>query len=250
MAEIAGSTADVDGIDAVRMTWNVWPRSKVDASKCVVPISAAISPIRPSPEIPVLPYLPLRCRSCVSNLNPYSFVDYSAKIWICPFCFQRNHFPQHYAMISETNVPAELYPQYTTVEYAPPASDAAPPPPPVFLFVLDICIIEEEMGFVKSALRQAIGLLPDHALVGFISFGTQVHVHELGFADLSKVYVFRGSKDLTKDQILEQLGLVAGSRGPRGVQNGLNPNIIHRFLLPASDCEYTLNSVNHPISQL
>ncbi|XXG41471.1 hypothetical protein AAC387_Pa01g1921 [Persea americana] len=243
MAEMAGSTADVDGIDAVRMTWNVWPRSKVDASKCVVPISAAISPIRPSPEVPVLPYLPLRCRSCVSTLNPYSFVDYSAKIWICPFCFQRNHFPQHYAMISETNVPAELYPQYTTVEYAPPASDAAPPPPPVFLFVLDICIIEEEMGFVKSALRQAIGLLPDHALVGFISFGTQVHVHELGFADLSKVYVFRGTKDLTKDQILEQLGLVAGSRGPKGVQNGLSPNIIHRFLLPASDCEYTLNSL-------
>ncbi|RWR74634.1 zinc finger protein [Cinnamomum micranthum f. kanehirae] len=241
MAEMAAPT-DAEGIDAVRMTWNAWPRSKVEASKCVVPVAVAISPIRPSPEIPVLPYFPLRCKSCMCTLNPYSRVDFSAKIWICPFCFQRNHFPQHYAMISESNVPAELYPQYTTVEYALPSQSV--PPPPVFLFLLDICLIEEEMGFVKSALRQAVGLLPDHALVGFMSFGTQVHVHELGFSDLSRVYVFRGTKELTKEQILEQLGLSAGQRGPKGVQpvqNGMTPAIINRFLLPASDCEYTLN---------
>lgn len=73
-----------------------------------------------------------------------------------------------------------------------------------------------------------------------------MHVHELGFSDLSRVYVFRGTKELTKEQILEQLGLSAGQRGPKGVQpvqNGMTPAIINRFLLPASDCEYTLNLV-------
>lgn len=126
----------------------------------------------------------------------------------------------------------------------------------MFLFVLDTCIIEEELEFVRSALKQAIGLLPDKALVGFISFGTQVQVHELGYSDLSKVYVFRGTKEITKEQILDQLGLsVSAQRGATGytpksvqhVQNGVagvsNFSAIHRFLLPASDCEFTIDSL-------
>ncbi|RWW17249.1 hypothetical protein GW17_00018831, partial [Ensete ventricosum] len=171
------------------------------------------------------------------------------------------HFPPHYAGINETNVPGELYSQCTTVEYAPPPLDAAaPPPPPVFLFVLDTCLIEEELGYVKSAMRRAIGLLPDHALVGLITFGTQVHLHELGFADMSKIYVFRGTKEISKEQILDHLGLssagvrhgaVTGApRYTKGPQpNGLHPSTsVYRFLLPASDCDYTLNSVRYPIS--
>lgn len=44
-----------------------------------------------------------------------------------------------------------------------------------FFFVLYTCVVEEELGFVKLALSQAIGLLPDNVLVGLVSFGTQVH---------------------------------------------------------------------------
>ncbi|KAF6133982.1 hypothetical protein GIB67_040746 [Kingdonia uniflora] len=243
---MAEMVPDAEGIDGVRMTWNNWPKSKVEASKCVIPITASISPIRSHPEIPVLNYAPLRCKtqSCVCILNPYCRVDFAAKIWICPFCFQRNHFPHHYSTISETQFPAELFPQYTTVEYAAFGPESGPALPPVFLFVLDTCVIEEELGFVKSALQQAIVLLPEKALVGFISFGTQVQVHELGFADLSKVYIFRGNKDINKDQVLDQLGLsVSGQRGtyPKGVPNNLVAAGLSRFLLPASDCEYTLN---------
>lgn len=109
-------------------------------------------------------------------------------------------------------------------------------------------MIEEELGFVKSALKRAIGLLPDNALVGFVSFGTQVQVHELGFSDMSKVYVFRGTKEVSKEQVLEQLGLAIGARRvagayQKGVQNGFPNSGVTRFLLPASECEYTLNSV-------
>ncbi|XP_021731193.1 protein transport protein SEC23-like [Chenopodium quinoa] len=263
------AAADPEGIDGVRMSWNAWPRTKVEASKCVIPIAASIAPIRAHPEIPTLPYAPLRCKTCVAALNPFCRVDFAAKIWICPFCFQRNHFPPHYSGVSEHNVPAELYPQYTTIAYslssnpgdphAPQSNVAAVPP--VYLFVLDTCMIEEEMGFVKSALRRAIVSLPDNALVGFISYGTQVHVHELGFSDMNKVYIFRGSKEIAKDQVLDQLGLgpssrrgggpgPAGAAGPGGyprgqpvVQNGLPGPGVNRFLLPASDCEYTLNAL-------
>ncbi|XP_073225298.1 protein transport protein SEC23 E-like isoform X2 [Cicer arietinum] len=242
MSEIAST--DPEGVDGVRMTWNVWPRSKVEASKCVIPLAVTLYVIRPHPDIPRLPYAPLRCKTCSAALNPFARVDFTAKIWICPFCYQRNHFPPHYNAISETHLPGELYPQYTTVEYAIPHSDPNPPPSPVFLFLLDTCIIDEEIEFLKSALKRAIGLLPDNALVGFLSFGTQVQVHELGFSDMSKVYVFRGSKEISKDQILEQLGLASSASARRPMKGAPFPNSgVSRFLLPASEGEYTLNSL-------
>nr|GMD59927.1 protein transport protein SEC23-like [Ipomoea batatas] len=74
-------------------------------------------------------------------------------------------------------------------------------------------MLEEELGFAKSALKRAIGLLPDNAMVGFISYGTQVQVHELGFRIWLRFYLFQGSKELSKDQVLEQLRL--GSTGGR-----------------------------------
>ncbi|KAK9088045.1 hypothetical protein Syun_030439 [Stephania yunnanensis] len=245
---------DAEGTDGVRMTWNAWPRSKLESSKCVIPMAASIHPIKPHPEIPVLPYPPLRCRTCGSLLNPFSRVDFPAKLWICPFCFHRNHFPPHYSAVSAASAPAELFPQFTTVEYAPAAASPSPPlnsvAAPVFLFVLDICLIEEELGFVKSAMRQAVGLLPENAMVGFVSFGTQVQVYELGFAELTKVYVFKGSKELGRDQVLDQLGLRGGAGvRERGVAAaaaaaGVVGNVgVRRFLLPAADCEFTLNSL-------
>ncbi|KFK39665.1 hypothetical protein AALP_AA3G273400 [Arabis alpina] len=254
MAETANT--DQEGIDGVRMTWNVWPRSKIEASKCVIPLAACISPIRRHSDIPTLPYAPLKCRTCTAALNPYAQVDFNVKIWICPFCFQRNQFPPHYHVISETNLPGELYPQYTTVEYTLPPSAGQFDPrngeapsqvvAPVFVFVLDTCMIEEELDFAISGLKQAIGLLPENALVGFVSFGTQVHVHELGFSEMSKVFVFKGDKDISRDEVLDMLGLRASSRrgGPvSGVQNGFPSAGLNRFLLPASDCEFTLNSL-------
>ena len=119
-APAAAAVADPDGPDAVRLTWNTWPRLKVEASRCIVPLAAAISPARvPDPSAaspPPLPYPPLRCEPpCSALLNPFARVDFAAKIWICPLCFSRNHFPPHYAAISESNVPAELFPQCSTV---------------------------------------------------------------------------------------------------------------------------------------
>ncbi|GJZ88890.1 transport protein Sec23-like protein [Tanacetum coccineum] len=212
MATEFQSTDPESSIDAIRMTWNAWPRSKVEASKCVIPLAASISPIHHHPNIVNNPYAPLRC-------------------------------------ISETNVPAELYPQYTTIEYADGnmvrTTDIIPP---VYLFVVDCCMIEEELAFAKSALQQALEFLPENALVGFVSFGTQVQVYELGYGDMSKVYVFRGSKEMTKEQVLDQLGLSmvrrVGGVG-QGFQNGggVMSSGVSRFLLPASEGAYVIHSL-------
>ncbi|KAH9733676.1 protein transport protein SEC23 [Citrus sinensis] len=245
---------DLEAQDGVRMPWNVIPGTKQEASNCVVPVSAIYTPIKAFPvnnnSMPILPYAPLRCRTCRSILNPFSIVDFAAKIWICPFCFQRNHFPPHYASITDDNLPAELFPQYTTIEYEPPGPGEKSSVPPVFMFVVDTCIIEEEMSFLKSALSQAIDLLPDNSLVGLITFGTLVQVHELGgFGQIiPKTYVFKGSKDVSKDQLLEQLNFFIKKPKPStgviaGVRDGLSSDTIARFLVPAFDCEFTLNSV-------
>lgn len=238
---------DLESQDGVRMPWNVIPGTKQESLNVVVPVAAIYTPIKHFPSMPLLPYSPLRCRTCRSVLNPFCIVDFAAKIWICPICFQRNHFPPHYASISDENLPAELFPQYTTVEYDSPG-DPAPHVPPVYLFVVDTCVIEEEIGFLRSAISQAVELLPDNSLVGLITFGTFVHVHELGFGIVPKTYVFKGTKDVSKDLLLEQMNFFAKKPKPSvgvvaGARDGLSSESISRFLLPASECEFALNSV-------
>lgn len=118
----------------------------------------------------------------------------------------------------------------------------------VFMLVVDTCLIEEEMGFLKSALAQAMDLVPDNSLVGMITFGTYVQVHELGFGHVSKSYVFKGTKDVSKDQLLEQMNFFARKPRPTtgvvaGSRDGLSAESIARFLLPVAECEFALDSV-------
>lgn len=47
----------------------------------------------------------------------------------------------------------------------------------------------------------ALSLLPPNALVGLISFGRMVHVHELNCENMTRSYVFRGTKDYTTKQV-------------------------------------------------
>ena len=132
-------------------------------------------------------------------------VDFRSKLWNCPFCMARNHFPPAYAeCISETNLPAELIKQYTTVEYE---LNTQKVPPPVFIFVVDTCLEEEELAHLRDALQQTLNLLPSDALVGLITFGTLVMVHELGFGDCPKSYVFRGEKEYLAQKVQEMLGI-------------------------------------------
>ncbi|KAL1540031.1 Protein transport protein S23 C [Salvia divinorum] len=246
---------DLELQDSVRMPWNVLPGTKAHAANCAIPIAAIYTPLKTLPEAtPLLPYSPLRCRSCRSVINPFSIVDFSSvnKIWICSFCLQRNHFPPLYQSISEQNFPAELFPQYTTIEYETPAPQsqdkAQPGSSNVFLFVVDTCVIEEELGYLKSALLQVLGMVPENCLIGLITFGTYVHVHELGFGLIPKVHVFKGTKEVTKDQLLDQMGFFTKRPRPTtgviaGVRDGLSQESVARFLLPASDCEFVLNSI-------
>ena len=105
-----------------------------------------------------------------------SQIDIRGKLWICPFCLSRNAFPPHYKDISNTNLPAELLPKYTTIEYtlARPVQV-----PPIFLFVVDTCLDEEDLKALRDAIVVSLSLIPPYALVGLITYGTMVRTIRL-----------------------------------------------------------------------
>jgi protein transport protein SEC23 len=75
---------------------------------------------------------------------------------------------------------------------------------------------EDELAAAKASVTQALQMIPEYCHVGLVTFGTHVHVHELGFAECSKCYVFRGSKEYTPQQARRR-GSGAGTKGrPRG----------------------------------
>jgi len=191
--------------------------------------------------MPLVYYEPVQCKgACRSILNPYCAIDVRGKLWVCPFCLQRNPFPPNYADISETNLPAELIPRYTTIEYA--IQRNLLPSPPIFILCIDTCLPEEELNDLKAALLMALSLMPENSLIGLITFGKTVQVYELAFEDLPKSYVFNGTKDVAAKQLeaLLQLGGKSMARAPGQTTMVGRGN---RFLLPLSEAEFTLTSI-------
>ncbi|XP_014320291.1 protein transport protein Sec23A isoform X4 [Myotis lucifugus] len=186
--------------DGVRFSWNVWPSSRLEATRMVVPVAALFTPLKERLDLPPIQYEPVLCSrtTCRAVLNPLCQVDYRAKLWACNFCYQRNQFPPTYAGISELNQPAELLPQFSSIEYV---VLRGPQMPLIFLYVVDTCMEDEDLQALKESMQMSLSLLPPTALVGLITFGRMVQVHELGCEGISKSYVFRGTKDLTAKQL-------------------------------------------------
>ncbi|WFD01160.1 GTPase-activating protein S23 [Malassezia yamatoensis] len=237
---------EVEDRDGVRLSWNVWPATKIEAMRTVVPIAALYTPLKQREDLPAVLYEPVTCKPpCRAVLNPYCQVDVRGKLWICPFCLSRNPFPPHYKDISNTNLPAELLPKYTTIEYT---LSRTAPIPPVFVYVVDTCMEPEDLKALCEALVVSLSLLPPHALVGLVTFGTVVQVHELGYENCPKSFVFRGSKDYTPKSIQDMLGLTPNARpapqAPGGPSKPAAGGQIgaKRFLLPVSECEYQLTA--------
>ncbi|KAJ3126310.1 GTPase-activating protein S23 [Nowakowskiella sp. JEL0407] len=237
------SFEDIEDRDGIRLSWNVWPSTRVEATRLVVPIGALYTPLKERESYAPFAYEPVRCRSpCGAVLNPYCQVDVRAKQWVCPFCLQRNVFPPHYHDISQANLPAELHSSYTTMEYI---LNRPPGIPPVFFYVVDTCLEEEELKSLKESLVVSLSLLPPNALVGLITFGTMTQVHELGYGECPKSYVFRGNKEYSAKQIQDMLGFGSPKAGQQPMMRPGQPMPADasRFLLPLSECEFILTSI-------
>eukprot|EP00040_Diaphanoeca_grandis_P001596 m.18936 g.18936 ORF g.18936 m.18936 type:complete len:765 (-) comp12269_c1_seq1:22-2316(-) len=228
--------------DGVRFAWNVLPTSRVEATRMVVPVSCLICPLKERPDLPPICYDPVMCskQSCGAILNPFCSIDTRSKFWICCICASRNQFPQHYKEISETNLPAELIPSYSTIEYT---LSRAAMVPPVFLYVMDLCLDEEDLQALKDSLVLSLSLLPPNSLVGLITYGTTVQLHELGVEGISKSYVFRGTKELEPKTLQAMLGIAQPD--PRRAQQGqAQPQGGgSRFLQPIEKCDMSLTDI-------
>ena len=172
-------------------------------------------------------------------LNPFCRVDFRYKTWACPCCGTQNQFPAHYAShITEQTLPAELMQEYTTIEYILPQT-VQTDQRPIFLLMVDTAIPEEELLELKDSLQQSLNFIPPDALIGLITYGKNVFVHELGFQTSPRAYVFRGDKALSAQDIKTQLGLGQISDP---LQKG-NAEALKKFFVPVSECEFALNSI-------
>lgn len=103
---------------------------------------------------------------------------------------------------------------------------------------------EEELGALKESINTSLSLLPQNALIGIITFGKMVAVHELvGGGGISKSFVFRGTKDVNTKQLQEMLGLTRFTGNaphpahPSQPQQQNQPQKYgNRFLQPLSSC--------------
>ncbi|KAF8563024.1 hypothetical protein P879_08197 [Paragonimus westermani] len=204
MATMAEFISQSEANDGIRFSWNAWPISRLESAQCVIPIACLYTLFKERYDLPPINYEPVACNRCRGILNPYCPFDLRSRSWNCCLCGSRNSFPPQYAGMTEEKLPAELMPQFTTLEYTIPK---APCVPPIFVFVVDTCIEEPEFTQLKESLQMSLSFLPPNALVGLITFGKMVHVHELEAGPIAKSWVFKGTKDYTGNQIQVMLGV-------------------------------------------
>ena len=225
-----------DTNNGIRFTWNAFPSNRNDAGKIVLPVGFHYSPNKKIENLQVLEYDPLQCQSCKAVLNPNFQVNFKTKTWECSFCKNRMNFPSHYAQfISETNLPAELYPESTTVEYRLTKKESNWP---IFLFLIDTAVDEDELNELRESIQQVLTTLPPDCSIGLITFGNMCNVHELGSSEFPLSYAFKGDKHYRTVEIQEQLGLVFNS-GNKTVNVNSSET---KFIMPLKDCEFTVNT--------
>ncbi|EPY54023.1 GTPase activating protein Sec23b [Schizosaccharomyces cryophilus OY26] len=238
----------IEDQDGIRLSWNMFPATTAESTRAVIPIGAMYKPLHQKPDLVTAPYEPIICRApCRAVLNPYCNVDLRARFWICPFCYQRNSLPPQYHDISTNNLPLELLSQNTTMEYTLSRPVKAPP---VFLFLLDTAVPDSELQALKDAIIVSLSLLPPDAIVGLVTFGSVIQVHEIGFSVIPKSFCFQPDTSYTSMQLQYLLGLSGGQFRPviskttiQGTGVTLNLGAASRFLLPVQQCEIHLLNI-------
>ncbi|KAI6016855.1 hypothetical protein BKA83DRAFT_4543022 [Pisolithus microcarpus] len=89
------------------------------------------------------------------------------------------------------------------------------------------------------------GHIPPYALVGLITFGTMTQVHELGYTECSKSYVFHGGKEYALKQIQDMLGLSSPARAACHPGQPMPQQALGAawFLLPMQQVEFQLTGI-------
>ena len=220
--------------NAIRMSWNILPANAVDLQRYIFPCGIHYTPLKSIENMKLLDYEPVRCRQCRSVLSPAFQLDFRAKAWICPFCNNKNAFPKEYAQhITPENLPMELLQTSSTIEYKLNQKESKYP---VFFFIIDTSITENELNELKETIQSTLSAIPPECEIGIITSGTMCNLLEIGFTDFPKMFVFKGDKPYTPNEIITQLGLV-NKNDPR-----VQTTSSKKFFMPLKDCEFSVNS--------
>ena len=223
-----------ESVNSVRLSWNVLPANSLDLQRYIIPCGIHYTPLKNVEKMQLLEYEPVRCKTCKSILAPSFQLDFRSKSWLCPFCSSKNIFPQAYAThISEENLPVELLPTSTTIEYKLNTKQSKKP---VFIFIIDTSIEESELNELKETIQTVFSMIPPDCEIGVITSGTMCNLLDLGFTDFPKMYVFKGDKLYTPKDIVAQLGLINKNDPRIQVTSG------KKFLVPLKDCEFSVNT--------
>ena len=223
-----------ESLNAVRMSWNILPANAVDLQRYIIPCGIHYTPLKSIENMKLLDYEPVKCKTCRSVLAPTFQLDFRAKAWICPFCNNKNAFPKEYAQhITPENLPMELLQTSSTIEYKLNQKESKYP---VFFFIIDTSIMENELNELKETIQATLSMIPPECEIGVITSGTMCNLLEIGFTDFPKMFVFKGDKQYTPNDIINQLGLV-NKNDPR-----VQVSSAKKYFMPLKDCEFSLNS--------
>ncbi|ODV84412.1 hypothetical protein CANARDRAFT_29267 [[Candida] arabinofermentans NRRL YB-2248] len=225
---------EIEDIDGVRFNWNAFPVTRLEADNMATPVGCLYTPLLAREDLPLANYEPQACRKCRGILNVFSQIDLGTKTWTCTCCNTRSPLPTHYHSISAENLPIELTPAASTIEYV--LSKPPPPPPPVFMYVIDLCQEPEDLQALKDTLITSLALHPPGSLIGLVTFDSVVNVHQLSFDSCFKKYVFSGSKEYESLEVQRQLG-ISGNGSKSWLTQFNTGGTVNKFLLPISEPE-------------
>ena len=228
-------------VNGIRFSWNVFPSNKADASMNVIPVGCLYTPLAEYENLPIANYNPVFCAGaqCKAILNPYCPIDLTSKSWACNICSTRNHLPNNYMNMTPETRPLEL--QCTTMEYI---TNKQVTIPPIFFFVIDITAEQENLDSLKQSIITSLTLLPPNALIGLITYGNVVQLHDLSSETIDRCNVFRGDREYQFEQLVEMLtGQKVGNASLQPNNMKITPTSLNRFFLPLENIEFKLNQL-------
>lgn len=229
-----------EDVDGVRLSWNTLPKSKLQHQRNVIPLASMYTPLNnksPQPCPLADKSQILRCRQCFSFLNPY--VVANSGVWYCQFCEFGNVLEQD----ANGNFPLSINPDSSTIEYVTGRLSKFPP---IFFYVVDTCFevedVEDAYQSLKESLLLSLSQLPENALVGFISYGKHVQIHEINPMNGPKIHTFNGNKDYNLEQLQKSLGILLSNLKHQSESQLFGP-IADMFLLSINMAEYQISSI-------
>ena len=237
---------NIDEKNGLKFVWNILPNSRIDMTKIVIPIGFHYTPLIKNENIPLLEYEPLRCRNCNSVISPLFPFSVRGKKWECPFCNIQINFPKNYSdFMTEENLPAELLPENSTVEYKLNKKESNFP---IFFFLIDTTVEDDELNELKESIQLTINSLPENCRIGIITFGKIVNVIEIGNVDIPISYALNGEKKYNIEEIKNLLGLTVANSNDFSNKNFTTSILVNeskrpKFIMPVGEVSFAINSL-------